>query len=64
MQKVQNILDIYEVKGYGGCIDPETPIQFEGDTVGYAVKVQGFYTLAELLAVASDLQALNHSITK
>jgi hypothetical protein len=63
-QTVQNILDAYEVQGYSGMVDPETPIQFEGDVVGYAVKVQGFYTRAELLAIAEDLKAFNQSTPK
>lgn len=64
MQTVQNILDIYEVRGYSGSIDPETPIQFEGDVVGYAVKVSGFYTRAELIAIVEDLWAFNQSTPK
>jgi hypothetical protein len=64
MQTVKNILDIYNVKGYSGAIDPETPIQFEGDVVGYAVKVQGFYTRAELIAIVEDLWAFNQSTPK
>jgi hypothetical protein len=63
-QTVQNILDAYEVRGYSGSIDPETPIQFEGDVVGYAVKVQGFYTRAELIAIVQDLWAFNQSTPK
>ena len=64
MQTVKNILDIYEVQGYSGSIDPETPIQFEGDVVGYAVKIQGFYTRAELIAIVEDLWAFNQSTPK
>lgn len=60
-QTVQNILDTYEVKGYSGAIDPETPIQWEGDWGGYAVKIQGYYTRAELLAIAEDLWTFNQS---
>jgi hypothetical protein len=63
-QTVQNILDAYEVRGYSGSIDPETPIQFEGDVVGYAVKIQGFYTRAELIAIVEDLWAFNQSTPK
>ena len=64
MEKVKNVLDAYEVRGYSGMVDPETPIQFEGQVVGYAVKVQGFYTRAELLAIAEDLKAFNQSTPK
>jgi hypothetical protein len=63
-QTVQNILDAYEVQGYSGMVDPETPIQFEGDVVGYAVKIQGFYTRAELIAIVEDLWAFNQSTPK
>ena len=62
MQTVQNILDIYDVQGYTGTVDPETPIIFEGDAVGYAVKLQGFYTRDELLAVCEDLTAFKNSL--
>ena len=62
MQTVKNILDIYDVRGYTGMIDPETPIQFEGDEVGYAVKLQGFYTRGELLAICEDLAAFKSSL--
>jgi hypothetical protein len=64
MQTVKNVLDAYKVQGYSGAIDPETPIQFEGDAVGYAVKVQGFYTRAELIAIVQDLWAFNQSTPK
>jgi hypothetical protein len=64
MQTVKNILDIYDVRGYTGMIDPETPIQFEGDEVGYAVKLQGFYTRGELLALCEDLLAFKNSLEK
>lgn len=64
MQTVKNILDMYEVQGYSGMVDPETPIQFEGDVVGYAVKIGGFYTRGELLAIVEDLNAFNQSIPK
>ena len=55
---------MYEVQGYTGNVDPETPIQFEGNVVGYAVKIGGFYTRGELLAIVEDLKAFNQSIPK
>ena len=64
MQTVKNILDLYDVQGYTGNIDPETPIQFEGDVVGYAVKISGFYTRGELLAICEDLTAFKNSLEK
>ena len=64
MYKVKNILDQFKVQGYGGNIDPETPIELEGWVVGYAVKLQGFYTRGELLAICEDLKALNDAEEK
>lgn len=62
--KVQNIFDQYKVHGYTGNIDPEAPIDFEGDVVGYAVKLQGYYTRGELLAICEDLKAFNDAEEK
>ena len=61
---VQNILDTHDVQGYTGNIDPETYIDFEGDVVGYAVKLQGCYTRGELLAICEDLKAFNDAEEK
>jgi hypothetical protein len=62
--KVQNILDQYKVHGYGGNVDPETPIQLEGFEVGYSIPLQGYYTRGELLAICEDLKAFNNSVEK
>jgi hypothetical protein len=64
MQKVQNILNQFKVRGYGGNIDPETPIQLEGWEVGYSIPLQGFYTLGELRAICEDLKAFNDAEEK
>jgi hypothetical protein len=60
--KVQNVLDLLDVQGYSGCVDPETPIQLEGRELGvlsFAISLQGFYTAGELRAVLRDLEAFN-----
>jgi hypothetical protein len=62
--KVQTILDLFNVRGYSGCVDPETPIQLEGKEIGaisYAIPLQGFYTAGELRAVLHDLDAFNNA---
>jgi hypothetical protein len=64
MQTVQNILNQFKVRGYGGNIDPETPIQLEGWEVGYSIPLQGFYTRGELLAICEDLKAFNDAEEK
>lgn len=61
---VQNILDTHNVQGYTGNIDPETPIELEGDVVGFAVKISGYYTRGELLALCEDLKAFNDAEEK
>ena len=62
--KVQNILDQFKVVGYTGNTDPETPIQLESWLAGYAVKLQGYYTRGELLALCEDLKAFNDAEEK
>jgi hypothetical protein len=64
METVQQVLDANEVRGYTGNLATDMLVQFEGDVVGYAVKVQGYYTRGELLAIAEDLKAFNESTPK